>query len=92
MEQVRHTILDRIADGVGDNREEMNRLKGETGSMEDQALKYMQEHQVHMYRHSGVEFAVVPGGDKLRVRTRVTEGDSEVSGAPTDADREASAE
>ena len=81
MEGVRHTKLDRLCEGIAENREQTNQLRGEEADMLRQALDVMRDAKVHTYRFAGVELARVPGEEKLRVRTSKEAATAEVEGA-----------
>jgi hypothetical protein len=46
----------------------------------DSALQRMHEKKRTIYKHGGIELALVPGADKLRVRLTDDDGDAEVGG------------
>lgn len=64
---VRYTELDRACRDIGDNRDEVNRLKGEGADLELNALKRMRIHGVTGYKNAGVTLMIVAGDEKLRV-------------------------
>lgn len=69
MEQVRHTKLDRLCEGISECREEMNEQRGIEAEKCRGALVYMHDNSITTYRYAGVELVRVPGEEKLRVRT-----------------------
>lgn len=69
MEQVRHTKLDRLCEGISECREVMNDQRGIEGEKCRSALVYMHDNNVTTYRYAGIELARVPGEEKLRVRS-----------------------
>ena len=84
MEQVRNRTLDRICEGIGDVRGDLNRLRGEEKDLQNQAVRVMSADKVTAYRFAGVELVLVPGDAHLRVRTLKvtanTDGDETGSG------------
>ena len=76
MEQVRSKALDNICEAIGDVRETMNAAKKEESGFVLSALQQMQRTSVTVYKHAGVELALVPGAEKLRVRLVKEEGDA----------------
>lgn len=75
-EGVRSVKLDRICEGIGDERETMNKSKNEEASLIRAALELMQKTKLQVYRHAKIELARVPGAEKLRVRLTKEEGDA----------------
>ena len=69
LEQVRNRILDNACEGIHDTRRDMAQSRQEETSLLQSALREMQGKGVTVYRHSGVELALVPGDVHLRVRT-----------------------
>ena len=69
LEQVRNRILDNACEGIHDTRRDMAASRQEETSLLQSALREMQGKGVTVYRHSGVELALVPGDVHLRVRT-----------------------
>src|SRR5438876_4182917 len=63
-EQVRNARLDHLCEEVGDCRERMNQDRGIEQSAIRDALTEMQRTGVQAYKHAGVEFARIPGGEK----------------------------
>ena len=68
-EQVLHSRLDRLCEGIAEVRTEMNEQRTIEGEKCRAALIYMHDHKVTTYRFAGVELVRVPGEEKLRVRT-----------------------
>ena len=68
-EQVRHSRLDRLCEGIAEVRTEMNEQRTIEGEKCRAALVYMHDAKVTTYRFAGVELVRVPGEEKLRVRT-----------------------
>ena len=89
MEQVRNRTLDRICEGIGDVRGDLNRLRGEEKDLQNQAVRVMSADKVTAYRFAGVELVLVPGDAHLRVRTLKvtanTDGAEEETGSGQDA-------
>jgi hypothetical protein len=86
MEQVRNKRLDNICEGIADERAQKNRCDLEEKGLIQSALKAMQQANISVYKHGGVELARVPGSEKLRVRLTKDQGDAEVTGGTTSAD------
>lgn len=68
MEQVRNRVLDRICEGIGEERDTQAESQRQEASLQQQAVKTMEQNNVTAYRHAGIELALVPGGTKLRIR------------------------
>jgi len=68
MPGVRYTDLDRYCRNIGDNRDDVNQLKGEGKTIETGALKAMRVHGVKHYKNAGVSLSIEPGDEKLVVR------------------------
>lgn len=64
---VRYADLDRFCREIGDNRDEVNELKGEGADLEQGAFKALRLHGVTGYNYAGVTLMIVEGDDKLRV-------------------------
>ena len=71
---MRNARLDHLCEEVGDCRERMNQDRGIEQSAIRDALTEMQRTGVQAYKHAGVEFARIPGGEKLRVRLTKDQG------------------
>ena len=76
MDRVRSGKLDNICEGIGDERETMNKARTEEKNLILSALKVMQEKNISVYKHAKIELARVPGAEKLRVRMVKEEGDA----------------
>lgn len=82
MEQVRDAVLDRLCEGIGECRDQMNQAKRDESSLDASALQRMSRSSEKfpngrtVYRHAGVELARIPGADKLRVRVTKEKGDA----------------
>lgn len=92
MEQVRHVVLDRYCETVGDAKEE---IKAQTENVDadiQSALDYMVKNNVTSYHHHGIEFVLRPGSYKLSVRkhremtAQMTDEGPELAGADNDRD------
>lgn len=70
MEQVRIKRLDDVCHDLSEIRAAMAQCRQDEGDSERIALELMHRHQVRSYHASGVELAIVPGEEKLRVRTQ----------------------
>lgn len=68
MEQVRHVVLDRLAESVGDSRDKRHALEADENADIQAALDYMVKKNVSSYHHHGLEFVLRPGSYKLSVR------------------------
>lgn len=64
---MRYAELDRFCSQIGDNRDEVNDLKGVGKDIEQGALKAMRVRGVTGYNYRGVTLMVVAGDEKLRV-------------------------
>lgn len=69
MEQVVHAHLNTLCEHIGENRDEMNRRRGEDKDMCQNALSYMHTNKLESYQHAGVELVKLSGEERLRVRT-----------------------
>lgn len=78
MEKIRSKPLDNLCEGIGDCRATKNAATTEERGFERSALKVMQTRGLSVYKHAGVELALVPGSDKLRVRLTSEKGDAAV--------------
>lgn len=76
LEQVRSQRLDNICEGIGEERETMNKAKIEEKGLIQSALQEMQKRGISIHRRGGVELARVPGAEKLRVRLTKEQGDA----------------
>jgi hypothetical protein len=65
---VRFEKLDAICEGIGDERETMNRAKEEEAALVTAALQLMTKRGITVYRHATIELARIPGADRLRIR------------------------
>lgn len=61
--------LDNLCEGIGDERETLNRAKQEEAKLVAAALETMQKEGISVYCHARIELARVPGAEKLRVRS-----------------------
>jgi hypothetical protein len=68
MPGTRYADLDRYCRNIGDNRDEVQQLKGEGRSIETGALKAMRVHGVRNYKNAGVALSIEPGDEKLVVK------------------------
>jgi hypothetical protein len=78
-EAVRSAKLDRICEGIGDERDTINKARQEESGMIQGALQEMQRKGITVYRHARIELSRVPGAEKLRVRVTKEEGDADAS-------------
>lgn len=78
MEQARSQRLDNLCEEIAEERETMNGAKVKEKASTASALKAMQERNLTVYKHAGVELARVPGAEKLRVRLVNDDGDASV--------------
>lgn len=69
MEQVRVRRLDDICHELAEVRATMAQARADEEGAEKLALDVMHRHNLRAYHASGVELAIVPGEEKLRVRT-----------------------
>lgn len=68
MGKVRDTVLDKLCEGIGDERDAQSNSKASERGYLQSALKRMREKGIFVHQHAGVELARVPGEEKLRVR------------------------
>lgn len=80
MDQIRDRVLDNLCEAIGDTRATANAARQEEAGYLSSALKRMTGREASIYKHAGVELALVPGSDKLRVRLIDQQGDAEVHG------------
>jgi len=88
MEQVRNVKLDNVCESIAEEREEANAARVKEKQLTAAALKVMQERNVTVYKHAGVELIRVPGADKLRLRLVSDTGDASVDDGVTRSDSE----
>ncbi len=69
MEQVRNRVLDRICEEISDVRDILNGARKDDKDLQNQAVSVMSESKTTVYRHAGVELALIPGDVHVRVRT-----------------------
>lgn len=85
MEDVRDSVLSRIAAGVADERHTQASSEATEQSLLHAAQKRMQDKGLSFFRAHGVEFIRVPSDEKFRVRL-VKGGGSEPGTEQPDAD------
>lgn len=83
---VRSAKLDTVCEGIGDERRTKNAANLEEKSLVANALKIMQSRKIQVYKHAGVELAMMPGTATLRVRLTKQDGDASVIGGETSSD------
>ena len=83
MEQVRDVRLDNLCESIAEDRRVMNQARQDEAGSVQAALKRMQDNDVVVYRHGGIELARVPGAEKLRVRPTKEEGDADAGDLET---------
>ena len=76
MKSARSQRLDNLCEAIAEERARMNAAKVEEIGLIQSALRTMQERNLGVYRHGGVELARVPGAEKLRVRLTKETGDA----------------
>ena len=76
MEQVRAVALDRLCEGIGECRDQINTARQEETGLIQSALQTMVKKNLTVYKHAGIELARVPGAEKLRVRVVKEQGDA----------------
>jgi hypothetical protein len=69
MPRVRNARLDKLAEGIGECRDAINQATIDEKSFRSAALKEMQDKNIQVWSHAGVDFIRVPGEDKLKVKT-----------------------
>jgi hypothetical protein len=68
MGKVRNHRLDNLAEAIAEDRQRMASARADEQGSIQAALREMKAKKLGAYKHAGVEFAFVPGEDKLRVR------------------------
>lgn len=68
MEQVRHRVLDKACEAIGQTRDAINDLKQEEAGIENQALRDMRIRDVSVYKHAGITLIRVVGEETLMVK------------------------
>jgi hypothetical protein len=88
LESVRHAKLDRLCEAIGDCRQTMNEAKTEERGLEQAAQQFMEgaSPSLSVYKWAGVELALVPGANRLRVRLTKDTGAAETSGGTSSGD------
>lgn len=82
IEDARIGPLDKIAAAIGDVRDNMNDLRSEEKGHLQVAKKLMHQYGKSVYKHAGVQVTLVPGDEKVQVRTyKEDTGDASSSGA-----------
>lgn len=81
-EQVRNGRLDTVCEGIADERRIKNAAQLEEASLITTAQRIMeaQTPSLTVYKHAGVELALIPGTSHIRVRLVKETGDADVSG------------
>ena len=82
LEDARIKSLDEVCDSISECRASINELKGEEADLEKKALKEMHTHRKSSWRHAGVELVLIPGEERLRVRTTKANATAEVEAEP----------
>ena len=77
LEGARNQRLDNIAEALVEERDRLNSAKVEEQALITAALKEMQDADLQVYKHNGVELARVPGAEKVRVRLVKEQGDAD---------------
>lgn len=78
MDHLRIKELDDICESIAETREAINDAKREETDFERAAFKLMKKHKRTTWKSSGVELYVVPGEEKLRVKTSRAKATGEV--------------
>jgi hypothetical protein len=81
MEDRRIKPLDEVCAAIADCRGAMNDLRQEEADLERRALGLLHKHDKQTWRAAGVELALVPGEEKLRIRTSKAAATAEVAPA-----------
>lgn len=81
IEDARISAIDKVLDSIADCRDNINDLRGEEKGYLSVVRKLMHQHGKTIYKHAGVECALVPGDEKVRVRILKDSGDASSSGA-----------
>lgn len=81
IEDARIGPLDKVADAIGEVRDNMNELRAEEKGHLQVAKKLMHQYGKQVYKHAGVQITLVPGDEKVQVRVLKDSGDASSSGA-----------
>lgn len=86
MERVRNKKLDHLCEDIAEARSSINAQHGvEKGALQG-AQRVMHDNKISVYKHGGVELALIPGTEKVRARLVKEDGDAEVGGGRTSAE------
>jgi len=73
-EQVRNVELDRLCEEFGENRAIQARAAGVERELRRVAVEALHASKLSVYKFAGVEFALIPGDEKLRARLTGDDG------------------
>lgn len=77
MGNVRDKVLDKLAEGIGDERDAQAAARSNENGYKQSALRRMRDKGIFVHQHAGVELARVPGEEVLRVRRTKQEATAE---------------